>query len=88
MVPLCIQFVMLHCSLPKTAETMDLPALGMDFIGEPELVNITLTLIPEEADCVQYVFHACRGKDGKFHLLNAQPKVMKTLMFDCLPLHG
>ena len=88
MVSLRIQFIMLHCSLPKTAETMDLSALEMDFIGEPELVNITFTFIPEEADCVQYVFHACRGKDGKFHVLNAQPKVMKTLMFDCLPLHG
>ena len=81
-------FHMFACRLPKTAEAVAMSDLGMVFIGEPELVNITLTYIPEEADCVQYVLHACRGKDGKFHALNVQPKVVKALMFDCLPLHG
>lgn len=76
------------CRLPKTIQAVKATDLGLVFIGEPELVNITLTYIPEEADCAQYVLHACRGKDGKFHALNIQPKVMKTLMFDCLPLHG
>ena len=79
-------FLIIHFRLPKATETVKMSDL--DFIGEPELVNITLTYIPEEADCVQYVLHACRDKDGKFHVLNVQPKVMKTLMFDCLPLHG
>ena len=82
------EFSYVHCRLPKTAEAVAMSDLGMVFIGEPELVNITLTYIPEEADCVQYVLHACRGKDGKFHALNVLPKVVKTLMFDCLPLHG
>ena len=79
---------MLYCRIPKTTKAVALSDLEMDFIGEPELVNITLTYIPEEADCVQYVVHACRGKDGKFHVLNVWPKVAKTLMYDCLPLHG
>ena len=79
---------MLHCRLPKTTEAVKMSDVQMDFIGEAELVNITLTYIPEEGDCVQYVLHACRGKDGKFHALNVWPKVVKTLMFDCLPLHG